>query len=123
MVIGDYILPAYNSNFSGLWEELGEENELVETFQLGSVETIEQAVKAVLDILTLSPCENSDQLPTDKPARLVSSHTLLLSGVFVGGVRCACRFRMARHGAGVVVELTVRSENAIVSQLVSESIG
>ena len=68
----------------------------------------------------MAPCEISDQLPKDKAANTVTSHVLLLSGMFVGGVRCAVRFRMACVGGSVTLEASVRSDREDISVLVAE---
>lgn len=86
------------------------------------IDTVD-AIVAVINILPMAACEGSDQLPKDKSLATITAHTLLLSGVFLGGYRCAVRVRMAIVGAAVAMELTVRSENAEISRLVSESIG
>ena len=125
LLIGDYLVPSYAPNFAKLWDQLGEPHEIVETFQLGSVANIKEAVEAVSDVLGMSACDNSDQFGRDKAVETILNHTLLLSGVFVGGVRCSCRVRMAcvSGQSGVTMEMTVRSERDDVSQLISESIG
>ena len=63
-------------NFAAAWEELGEENELEDTYSL-PFKTLDEAVKNIVMYLGLQPCERSDKVPEGK-----SSHTLLLSGVF-----------------------------------------
>jgi hypothetical protein len=40
LVLGDYIVPTYASSFQTAWEEVGSNNEIVETFQLGAIQTI-----------------------------------------------------------------------------------
>jgi coatomer protein complex subunit gamma len=75
-----------------------------------------------MGILDMSASENTDQLPRE---RTLASHTLLLSGLFLGGVRCMARIRMASVAGqpGVTMEFNVRSDRADVSQLIVESIG
>lgn len=67
-------------NFGAAWEELGGDYELEDTFQL-PFKTMEEAVKQIVTYLGLQPCERSDKVPEGK-----SSHTLLLSGLFRGGI-------------------------------------
>ena len=69
-------------NFAAAWEELGEENELEDTYSL-PFKTLDEAVKNIVMYLGLQPCERSDKVPEGK-----SSHTLLLSGVFRYSYEC-----------------------------------
>lgn len=118
----DYMMPSYASSFKVAWEEVGAAHENVETFQLSAFNNIKDAIQAIRDILDMAPCEGSDQLPADR-VNTITSHILLLSGIFVGGVRCLVRVRMACVSSGVTMEMTVRSDRADISQLVTECIG
>ena len=74
--VADYVQRVMKGNFGAAWEELGEENELEDTYVL-PFNTLDEAVKNIVTYLGLQPCERSDKVPEGK-----SSHTLLLSGVF-----------------------------------------
>ena len=121
--VGDYIVPTYSANFANLWNQIGDSHEIVETLQLDALEHIPAAVQTVKEIVGMSACENSDRFPADKAPNTIASHTLLLSGTFLGGFKCACRVRMASPGAGITMELAVRADTAEVAQMISESLG
>ena len=76
ITVADYVQRVMKGNFAAAWEELGEENELEDTYSL-PFKTLDEAVKNLCMYLGLQPCERSDRVPEGK-----SSHTLLLSGVF-----------------------------------------
>jgi hypothetical protein len=63
----------------------------------------------------MQACERSDQVPAKK-----TKHILYLSGNFLGGIHVLARARMKFvEGAGVQMELTVRSTNDDVSTLIA----
>ena len=74
--VADYVQRVMKGNFGAAWEELGEENELEDTYSL-PFKTLDDAVKNIVMYLGLQPCERSDRVPEGK-----NSHTLLLSGLF-----------------------------------------
>lgn len=52
-----------------------------------------------------------------------SSHTLLLSGLFRGGVEVLVRTKLALAAeGGVAMQLTVRSQDATVSELMTTAV-
>ena len=62
-------------------------------------------------------CERSDRVPSDK-----NSHTLLLAGVYRGGIDVLVRAKLAFKD-GVAMQLTVRSTDPNVSEVVMSAIG
>jgi len=69
----------------------------------------------------MQPCERSDKVPEEK-----SSHVLFLAGVYRGGVKALVRAKMALSdggSGGVTMELTVRSADATVSEVIASAIG
>jgi len=117
MAIADYVQRTMKANFGAAWEELGAENELEDTFALSSMKSLEEAVKTITQFLGMQPCERSDKVPEGK-----SSHTLVCAGVFRGGHEILVRAKLALSD-GVTMQLTVRSENADVSELVASNVG
>lgn len=116
--IGDYVLPTYVADFKKTWEELGEENEQVETYSLTAVASIKAAVNQVIEVLGMEACDNSSSVK-DK----ASTHTLYLSGSFLGQVPVVARVRMAfESGTGVTMELGVRSTHEGVAMLLVNAI-
>jgi len=113
----DYVQKTFVANFQEKWDELGETFEVVEKYSLTTLKSIQDAVKEVADYLGMQPCERTDQVPAKR-----TKHILLLSGSFIGGVPVLVRARMkAAEGAGVLVELAVRSGSADVSSLVASA--
>ncbi|VDN14282.1 unnamed protein product [Dibothriocephalus latus] len=82
-----------------------------------------EMVSELLNHLGMQPCERSDQLPAEaKP-----SHTLLLSGVFRGGIPVLSRCRLAKSvqpetASGVNLQILVRSSVPEISQAIADSL-
>jgi len=77
------------------------------------------AVKNIVDFLGLQACERSDKVPEGK-----SAHTLYLAGMFRGGhdVLVRCKLAAAADGGGVTMQMTVRSTDSNVSQVIVTTI-
>uniref|UniRef100_A0A5K3EIH4 Coatomer subunit gamma n=2 Tax=Mesocestoides corti TaxID=53468 RepID=A0A5K3EIH4_MESCO len=110
------------SNFAAAWEECGDEGEAEETYFLTKFSTIEEMVTELVAHLGMQPCERSDQLPTEEK----TSHTLLLAGVFRGGITVLARCKLAKSlpgsQPGINFQITVRSPVAEVNQAVADSL-
>ena len=65
----------------------------------------------------MQPCERSDKVPEDK-----SAHTLYLAGVFRGGHDVLVRSKLALSD-GVTMQITVRSTDAHVSEIIASAVG
>eukprot|EP00090_Calanus_glacialis_P024290 TRINITY_DN3771_c0_g1_i1.p1 TRINITY_DN3771_c0_g1~~TRINITY_DN3771_c0_g1_i1.p1 ORF type:complete len:881 (-),score=314.94 TRINITY_DN3771_c0_g1_i1:145-2787(-) len=115
VAVADYVQRVMKGNFGAAWEELGQENELEDTFSL-PFKTLEEAVKNIVVYLGLQPCERSDKVPEGK-----SSHTLLLSGVFRGGHQVLVRTKLALSD-GVAMQLTVRAEDSMVAEIMTTAV-
>ena len=76
-----------------------------------------EAVKQIIDYLGMQPCERSDKVPGDK-----SSHGLLLAGVYRGGHDVLVRARLA-FDQGVTMNISVRSKDATVSEVILSAVG
>ncbi|XP_057372762.1 coatomer subunit gamma-2-like [Daphnia carinata] len=117
--VSDHIQRAAKASFGTAWEEMGSTNELQETFSLPAIRTLDEAVRNIISFLGLQPCEWSDKVPEGK-----SAHTLLLSGVFRGGYEVLVRSKLALSPeGGVTMQLSVRSGDAEVSELVASAVG
>ncbi|KAJ8047390.1 Coatomer subunit gamma-2 [Holothuria leucospilota] len=103
-------------NFMASWEEIGEDNELEETFAL-STKTLEEAIQNIVNFLGMQPCERSDKVPEGK-----SSHSLFLAGVFRGGVDVLVKARLALQDT-VKMQITVRSTDPEISELITSAVG
>lgn len=104
ITIADHVLAIQKPNFSGVWEQLGDENEFSETFAL-SINSLEDAVKKLQQYLGLAPCEHTERIPQEK-----SQHTLLLSGIFRGGhdVLATIKLALIPSDNSVKMGVTVR---------------
>lgn len=78
---------------------------------------LSEAVKKIIEFLGLQPCERSDKVPEGKNA-----HTLYLAGVYRGGHDVLVRAKLALTD-GVTMQMTVRSTDANVSQVVASAVG
>jgi len=115
--VADHVHKVNKTNFGASWEEVGETNELEDTYAL-SVETLNDAVKNIVSFMGMQPCERTDKVPEGK-----SSHVLLLSGVFRGGDDVLVRARLALVDAGITMQITVRSSNPVASEVIASAIG
>jgi len=115
--VADYVQRVLKANFASAWDEIGDQNELEDTYALSAMKTLEQAVKQISQFMGMQACERSDKVPDGK-----SSHTLLLSGVYRGGAEVLVRARLALSD-GVTMQLTVRSADPAVSEVVASAVG
>ncbi|KAJ3055120.1 Coatomer subunit gamma-2 [Rhizophlyctis rosea] len=116
--MADYVLPSYIVDFKRSWEEIGGDNEIVETYALTNSASIKAATTQIIDALGMQAIESSSNVP-DR----ATTHTLLLAGIFIGGVPVVARCRMAfEPSSGVTMELSVRSPDALVGQKMANAI-
>jgi coatomer protein complex subunit gamma len=73
----DFVQRTMKANFPAAWDELGETNELADTYELASMRTLDEAIKSIVQFLGMQPCERTDKVPEGK-----SSHALLLAGKY-----------------------------------------
>jgi len=115
VTVADHVSRVMKGNFGAAWEEIGADFELEDTFQL-PFKTMDEAVKNIVTYLGLQPCERSDKVPEGK-----SSHTLLLSGMYRGGIEVLVRAKLALSD-GVAMQLTVRSQDQAVSEIMATAV-
>ncbi|KAF9941845.1 coatomer subunit gamma [Modicella reniformis] len=112
LAIGDFVLPTYIPSFSKAWDELGVDNEVVETLALTTSPGLQDACRDLIALLGMQALENSGTVQGS------NVHTMMLSGIFLGGIRVLARCRMTYDSAtGVTLQLTIRSANAEISQV------
>ncbi|XP_052780157.1 coatomer subunit gamma-2-like [Mya arenaria] len=116
--VADHVQKVMKPNFAASWDEVGPDNEMEDTFALSTMKTLEDAVKNIIQYLGMQPCERSDKVPEGK-----SSHSLFLAGVFRGGHDALVRAKLAMADSGVTMQLTVRSTDPSVSEVLVSAIG
>jgi coatomer protein complex subunit gamma len=116
VVLSDNMQRVVKPNFAASWEEIGDENQIEETFALSSMKDISDAVKQITSFLGMQPCERSDRVDPSK-----SKHTLLLAGVFRGGHDVLVRATLAQT-MQVTMKMTVRSTDLNTCELVAAAI-
>nr|CAG8433760.1 2074_t:CDS:10 [Entrophospora candida] len=113
VVTGDYVVQSYLSDFQAAWEQLGEDGQVVETFALTAIKSLKAACTKLIDLLEMNPVEDSGTPQSN------NVHTLLLSGVFLGGSKVLAKCIMTfAQSTGVTMELSIRSENENISRYV-----
>ncbi|XP_064487269.1 coatomer subunit gamma-2-like isoform X2 [Ornithodoros turicata] len=120
LTVSDHVQKVLKANFGAAWDETGPENELEDTFVLGTMKTLEEAVKNITQFMGMQACERSDKVPEGK-----SSHTLLLAGVYRGNHEALVKARLAIGVAqdGVTMHLAVRCRDPDVCQVIISAIG
>lgn len=117
VVVADHVQRVMKPNFAASWEEIGDENQVEETFALSSMKDIQDAVGQIINFMGMQPCERSDKVDPNKP-----SHTLLLAGVYRGGHDVLVRARLAQS-QGVTMKITVRGDNIIACETIAAAVG
>ena len=116
----DFMAKRSLGDFRRTWEQIGSDGEVLEKFAL-QFKKLEDAVLAVTDFLGMQPADGTGAIPAGDGSK--RTHTLHLSGVFVGNVPVLVRAQLQMDEAsGVVLKIAVRSQNKEVSQLVCNCI-
>lgn len=114
----DYVRAEAVPNFRAVWEELGEESEMADSYGLGTRDSIQEAVEAVVATLGMQVCEGTDAVPPN-----ARSHTSLVSGVFIGDVQVLVRLKFGIEASReVAMSVVVRSADAAVNETVHQII-
>ncbi|XP_052213767.1 coatomer subunit gamma-2-like isoform X2 [Dreissena polymorpha] len=116
--VADHVQKVMKPNFGASWDEVGPDNEMEDTFALSTMKTLDDAVKNIIQYLGMQPCERSDKVPEGK-----SAHTLYLAGVYRGGHDALVQAKLAMADGGVTMQLTVRSTDPNVSEVLVSAIG
>jgi len=115
--VADHVQRVLKPNFAASWEEVGSANELEDTFAL-SMPSLEEAIKNIVQFMGMQPCERSDKVVEGK-----STHVLLLSGIYRGGHDVLVRAKLVFNDGGVAMQLTIRSSDASVPQVIAQAVG
>lgn len=114
----DFMAKVSVPDFRKAWETMGNDNEVLEKFAL-SYKSLEDASKAVLDLLGLQALDGTG---TVKPQQPPKPHMLHMSGVFLGGTKVLSRAQIVPAATGVVLKIAVRSDDPSVSRMVADCI-
>ncbi|XP_053576699.1 coatomer subunit gamma-1 isoform X1 [Bombina bombina] len=117
VTVADHIQKVLKPNFGAAWDEVGDEFEKEETFNLSTIKTLEEAVGNVIKFLGMQPCERSDKVPENKNA-----HTLYLAGVFRGGHDILVRSKLVLTDT-VTMQVTARSKEELLVDIIMASVG
>ena len=117
LVVADHVQRVLKPNFAASWDEVGEENQVEETFVLTAMKDVPDAVKQITGFMGMQPCERSDKVEEGG-----TSHTLLLAGVFRGGVDVLVKARLAR-AQGVTMKMAVRSTDMHACEVIASAVG
>ncbi|XP_067619303.1 coatomer subunit gamma [Eurosta solidaginis] len=119
ITVADQIQKTKKSNFQVIWDGADSEEwvEAEDTYSLSAVSTLQEAVNTILKFLGLGAANLSENV-----AEGTHTHTLLCSGVFRGGVDILVRSKLALSD-GVTMQLTVRTTDPDVAELVTSAIG
>eukprot|EP00727_Mastigamoeba_balamuthi_P007460 m51a1_g3334 putative coatomer subunit gamma-like (888) ;mRNA; f:379003-382858 len=118
--VGDFVQPAVVPNFELEWNAMGEEGQTVETYNLSTIKTLQEAVNETMRFLGMTPCDGTSTVPTGS-----KKHILFLGGRFSQGdvpVLARIRMRVDPSGSGVNMELTVRSKDPAISAVIATAI-
>ena len=115
--VADHVQKVMKANFGASWEEIGSENELEDTYAL-SMPSLEEAVKTIIQFIGMQPCERTEKLTEGK-----NTHVLLLAGIYRGGHDVLVRAKLAFSDGGVAMQLTIRSSDASVPNVIAQAVG
>ncbi|XP_017140652.1 coatomer subunit gamma [Drosophila miranda] len=119
ITVADQIQKSKKNNFQVAWDAADSEEWLQaeDTFVLSAVTTLQDAVNTIMKILGLGSANLSEKVPEG-----THLHTLLCSGTFRGGAEVLVRAKLALS-EGVTLNLTVRSTDQNVAELITAAIG
>ena len=117
LAAADFMKRGAVADFKEAWSTIGNDHEVVETFSL-TYPSLKNAMDAVIDFLGMEPCEASAN-----PAEGSRTHTVLLAGMFLGGVQVFAIVNLRVDSPKAVgMRLTVRSSDLGISQFVAASV-
>ncbi|XP_055376197.1 coatomer subunit gamma [Condylostylus longicornis] len=119
ITVADQVQRLKKSNFAAAWDaaDSAEWVEAEDTYALSAVSTLQEAVVNILKFLGLTAANWSE-----KVADGMNTHTLLCSGTFRNGAEVLVRSKLALSD-GVTMQLTVRTTDIDVAELVTSAIG
>ena len=77
-----------------------------------------EAIKNIIQYMGMQPCERSDKVVEGK-----NTHVLLLAGIYRGGHDVLVRSKLVFNDGGVAMQLTIRSTDASVPDVIAQAVG
>lgn len=115
--VADHVQRVLKPNFGASWEEVGNGNELEDTFAL-SMSSIEEAISNIIQFMGMQPCERSDKVVEGK-----NTHVLLLAGIYRGGHDVLVRAKLVLNDGSVAMQLVIRSTDSSVPDVIAQAVG
>ena len=116
----DFMAKTSTGDFRRCWEGAGNEGEVLEKFALQYKKLLE-ASNAVIEFLGMQAVDDTEVVSVTDERK--NTHTIHLSGAFIGNVPVLVRAQLQNDEvAGIVLKLAVRSSDKKISQLVAECI-
>ncbi|EGC39052.1 hypothetical protein DICPUDRAFT_45443 [Dictyostelium purpureum] len=111
----DFLNRAYVGNFVEEWKAISEDNQLVQTFSLVGVKTIDEAVKQIVKTLGMATAEKSEVV---QPKAM--KHILYLSGKSLSNqlIYVRARMKLDQSQTNTDVELTIKSDSEELNEFV-----
>lgn len=123
VAVADYMQRVNKSNFQSTWDDLGSDQEKLETYSLSAFTNLEEAMKNVICFMGMQPCERTDKLPHGKQS---SHHSLKLAGLFRGEEEVLVQIKLAidvyNLEAGVTMQLAVRCADPNIAEFIAGTI-
>ena len=113
----DYMQKLNVEDFPTVWDEIGEENEVEETYALSNFKTLEEAIKNLVTYMGMRVWDRTDKIPDGKTA-----HTVYLAGIFRGETEVLVRAKLALGSNGVTMKLSVRALVPEVAEFIASAI-
>jgi hypothetical protein len=119
IAVGDYMAPKGMppGQFKSVWEQLTTNGTETQKDMALNFKTVELAVDAIVATLNMQPCENTGKVEAGS-----KGHTLLLTGVFLGGntalVKCMVRVHEEK---GLLARIACRSRQQGVCDVVAKA--
>lgn len=111
----DFIAPVPVPDFASAWKALNE-NEVRESFALPGKDLGEN-LASVLRFLGMAACDGTEVI---QPR--ATSHIFSASGLYIGGIHALVKGKLAHGENGIILQMAVRSQDADVSQTLSDCI-
>ena len=113
---GDFMAKRSLGDFRRSWEQMDTDGEVKEQFALAQFKKLDEAVKAVTELLGMQAMDGTGTIPPGDGSK--RTHTLHLSGVFVGGLTVLSRAQLQFDATtGVILKIALRSPSAELSEL------